>query len=107
MHINILQSSKGVLTSLHSGQLQLLFELGIVGFLLYFYHIISTYKIVTKRNDIYSVSVFGGVISFLCHQLFDNSLFSLTGVVMLVLVTLLKYNTKDQIKIITRSWLRS
>lgn len=71
------------LFSLHSALLQLLLELGILGFFLFFTFVFKLAgRAVASRNPV-AISLMGGSIAFLIHQLFDNSLFRYNGVLMI------------------------
>lgn len=79
----------GTITNLHSGQLQILLELGIIGFLIF----ISLFKyalVITSKykNNLAIVSITGGMIAFFVHQIFDNSFFGNTGILWFTLLAL-------------------
>jgi hypothetical protein len=97
LHTGLL-SKKGVLSNLHSGPLQIMFELGFLGlmlFLTYFYKLI---KLVTQqyKGDLLLLSIISGVVSFFTSQLFDNSLFGFNGTMMIALSGVVIFITKNK-----------
>jgi hypothetical protein len=86
----------GTMTNLHSGQLQIILELGIIGFLI----LLSLFKDALKNASKYKtnpsiVSITGGLIAFFIQQLFDNSFFGNTGILwfsLLAIVFTIKEN---------------
>jgi len=96
---NIL-GTNGVLSNLHSGQLQIFLELGVVGFSIFIVYFTKIfYLIFTGKRDLLINSFGGGILSFFIQQLFDNSMFGLVGVLFFCFAAVLKVilNQKDDL----------
>ena len=71
----------GIPKDIHSGQLEILVELGIFGIILFSkFFIQSIFQVIKNRENILKLSILGGLISFFIHQLFDNSIFGYLGI---------------------------
>ena len=96
---------KNIPQNIHSGQLEIFLELGIVGFILfckfYFQIIIQALKF---RNNIVILSFSAGLISFFIHQLVENSFFGFLGILMACLLGLLKSLMKSDNRVIVNWW---
>lgn len=92
----------GTITNLHSGQLQILLELGIIGFLIFISLFRDAMKIASiYRKNIASVSITAGLLAFFVHQIFDNSYFGNTGILwfaLLVIIFTIKNENIFQLK---------
>ncbi len=89
---NMLANYYGKITDLHSGQLQILLELGIVGYTFFILMIKSAIQnALMDKSNIINISIVGSLISFLVHQLFDNSFFGNTGIVWFSLLALFTF----------------
>ena len=104
-HKEILIGEKGVLSNLHSGWLQILLEQGILGFLLFFIPLIKIFKgVLSQKKNLFVLSIMGGIIGFLIHQLFDNSMFSLLAFLMFSFIGILKYYENNNLDKILNFW---
>ena len=90
------------LTDLHSGQLQIFLELGIVGFILFMILFINAIKKAIKENNILKLSLAGGVLAFFFHQLLDNAIFSFTGILMFGIIGII--NSDISLKSFEKIW---
>ncbi len=90
------------LTDLHSGQLQIFLELGIVGFILFMILFIKAIKKAVKENNILKLSLAGGVLAFFFHQLLDNAIFSFTGILMFGIIGII--NSDISLKSFEKIW---
>ena len=89
----------GLPKDIHSGQLEILVELGIVGIIIFckfFFQVIS--QALKYRDNILTLSIAGGLLSFFFHQLFDNSILGYLGILMIALLGILKFvlNNDDE-----------
>ena len=95
----------GLPKDIHSGQLEILVELGIVGFILfckfYFQIILQTLR---YRNNIIILSISAGLISFFIHQIVENSFFGYLGILMVCLMGILKALMKKDNEKIFKWW---
>ena len=96
---------EGIPKDIHSGQLEIFVELGIIGFVLFckfYFQIIS--KALKFKNNILVLSISGGLLSFFVHQLFDNSIFGYLGILMVCLIGVLSSLMKDDNEEILKWW---
>ena len=95
----------GLPKDIHSGQLEILVELGIVGLFLfckfYFQVISQSFK---YRDNILIISISCGLLSFFIHQLFDNSVFGYLGILMICLFGVLKFLMQGNSEEILNWW---
>jgi O-antigen ligase len=93
-----LLSKKGVLSNLHSGQLQILFELGFLGLMLFLTYFYILFQLVLQKykNDLLLLSIISGILSFFTSQLFDNSLFGFNGAMMIALSGVVMFIMKNK-----------
>ncbi len=87
----------GTITSLHSGQLQIFLELGLIGIMLFLISFWEAIKNSITDKNILSISLAGGVLSFFTHQLFDNSMFNEIAVVYFIFIGIIKKNHIDKL----------
>jgi len=93
------------LSNLHSGQLQILLELGVFGFLLFIIPFIRVFfSLFKNQRDLFSISLAAGIMSFFSHQFFDNSMFGLLGVIMFCFLAILEFSLKHRNKTILTWW---
>lgn len=86
----------GTISNLHSGQLQILLEEGLIGFMLFIMLFISTIKkAIRYKENIAIVSITGGLIAFFSSQLFDNAYFGYTGILWFSLLAIV-FTIKDE-----------
>lgn len=80
----------GTITNLHSGQIQILLELGVIGFTLFMSLFIDVIKVASKyKNNFAVVSITGGLIAFFISQLFDNAFFGYNGILWFSLLAII------------------
>jgi hypothetical protein len=84
-----------VMSSLHSGPLQLALEFGVVGVILFALWIIAAFRagLGSGRSRL-TVALLGGAVAFLCHQAIDTSLFLFPGVLFAVVIGLAEAEAK-------------
>ena len=86
----------GTLTNLHSGHLQILLELGIIGFILFITLFLKAMRLSNSyKGNISIVSITGGLLAFFVHQIFDNSFFGNTGILWFSLLGII-FSIKNQ-----------
>ena len=78
-----------VMSSLHSGPLQLALEFGLVGVILFALWMFAAFRsgLGPGRSRL-TVALLGGAVAFLCHQTIDTSLFLYPGVLFVAVVGL-------------------
>jgi O-antigen ligase len=83
---------EGIPKDIHSGQLEILMELGIVGFVIFCsYYFKMIFQALKFRNNILILSIAAGLMSFFVHQLVENSFFGYAGILMACLMGILKF----------------
>jgi hypothetical protein len=93
------------LTNIHSGQLQILLELGIFGFSLFMLYLCKMFLLFLRvKRDLFKISLVAGVLGFFIHQFFDNALFGLLGIVMCCFLAILKPRLNKKNKLILEWW---
>lgn len=84
-HSNVLTSGR-VLSNLHSSHIQVLLELGLVGFVPYVLYLITLLRQTFRKRDcVAALSVGGAVLAFFVHQTFENVLFGYQGALAVLL----------------------
>ena len=84
-------TSTGQLTAVHSGPLQVLLELGAVGFFLYLATlVVPISQALTRPRDMTRTILIGATLGVLFTQFFDNSTFGYAGILMFALVAVLR-----------------
>ncbi|MDP4195860.1 MAG: O-antigen ligase family protein [Bacteroidota bacterium] len=94
-HNNIL-GLQDTITNLHSGQLQILLELGIIGITLFLSSFIATIKKAIKEKHPVSITFVSGIIGFFIHQLFDNSLFSYIATIYFIFIAIVQLSLTNE-----------
>ena len=104
-HKEVLIGEKGVLSSLHSGWLQIVLEQGMLGSILFFIPVVKIFKeVLSKEKNLFVLSIMGGIIGFLIHQLFDNAMFGSLAFLMFSLIGILKYYENYDLEKILIFW---
>ena len=104
-HKEVLINEKGVLSNLHSGLLQILLEQGILGFLLFILPLIKIFKgVLSQKKNLFVLSIMGGIIGFLIHQLFDNAMFGSLAFLMFSFIGILKYYESNNLDKVLNFW---
>ena len=104
-HKEVLIGKKGVLSNLHSGWLQIVLEQGVLGFLLFFMPLIKIFKkVLSQKKNLFVLSIMGGIIGFLIHQLFDNAIFGSLAFIMFSFIGILKYYENNNLDKIIKFW---
>ncbi len=96
----------GIPKDVHSGQLEILIELGIIGFVLFckfYFQIIS--QALKFRNNFLILSLSAGLMSFFVHQLVENQFFGYLGILTACLLGVLISVMKDENEEILKWWL--
>ena len=79
------------LTALHSGLLQILLELGIVGAVVFAWFVVTTVRPhLALRRPGWQPAAAGGIVGLLVSQCLDNALFSISGVLVFALAACLR-----------------
>lgn len=84
-----LAADSTIMSSLHSGPLQLLLEFGVVGVILFVAWLAAVLRsALGASRTALSIGLAAGAVGFLCHQFLDTSLFAYQGVLMVVVLAL-------------------
>jgi len=81
------------ITNIHNSILQIILELGVFGFVLFLlFYIKEISKSIKYSRNLMSYAVLASLLSFLLHQFFDNSFFSVfNGTISFAFLAILKY----------------
>ena len=90
-------TTTGQLTAVHSGPLQVLLELGVVGFALYLATLLVPISRALKRpRSVMRAILIGATLGVLFTQVFDNSTFGYAGVLMFALLAELRRDVAEE-----------
>jgi hypothetical protein len=93
------------LSNLHSGQLQILLELGLLGFCIFMTCFINMFfKFFKSERNLFAMSMLAGIFSFFVHQLFDNAMFGPLGTLMFCFFAILKIHLNRGNQVILKWW---
>lgn len=94
----------GLPKDIHSGQLEIFIELGVLGIVLFIKFYFQILLKALRYNNILILSISAGLISFFIHQIVENSLFGYMGILMVCLFGLLQLLMTNNNEEILKWW---